>query len=128
MKPENFLYWLNGFVEMGGERPTEEQWKMLKEHLALTMQKITTTTISLPPQLFPNPAKANTTIRFNAVKEAKAVIELQDIHGKVFMRKEIIVNAGTNNVSVDISRYASGMYFISVVSAQEKIRLKLNKE
>lgn len=78
-------------------------------------------------QLFPNPAKANTTIRFNAVKEAKAMIELQDIHGKVFMRKEIIVNAGTNNVSVDISRYASGMYFISVVSAQEKIRLKLNK-
>ena len=57
MSPENFIYWLNGFVEMGGERPTEEQWKMLKEHLALTMQKITTTTISLPPQYFPNPGR-----------------------------------------------------------------------
>ena len=59
MKPENFLYWLNGFVEMGGVRPTEEQWKMIKEHLALTMQKVTVTgiPINLPPQYFPNPGR-----------------------------------------------------------------------
>lgn len=57
MSPENFIYWLNGFVEMGGERPTEEQWKMIKEHLALTMQKVTVTTINLPPQYFPNPSR-----------------------------------------------------------------------
>lgn len=39
MSPENFIYWLNGFVEMGGERPTDEQWLIIKEHLVLAMSK-----------------------------------------------------------------------------------------
>jgi sugar lactone lactonase YvrE len=85
-------------------------------------------TISNNAQVFPNPAKAIVTIRFNAAKETKATIELQDLHGKVLMRKMTFINAGINNISLDISKYAGGMYFISVVSPQEKIRLKLNKE
>ncbi|CAN5450346.1 hypothetical protein BH10BAC2_BH10BAC2_33700 [soil metagenome] len=62
------------------------------------------------------------------VRISKATIELQDIHGKVLPRKEIIINAGINSISLDISKYAAAMYFISVISLQEKIRLKLNKE
>jgi hypothetical protein len=58
MSPENFIYWLNGFVEMGGERPTDEQWLIIKEHLVLAMSKKTMLSISQnQPPLYFDPAK-----------------------------------------------------------------------
>lgn len=41
MTPENFVYWLNGFVELNGNPPTPEQWQSIKEHLQLVMTKVT---------------------------------------------------------------------------------------
>ena len=49
MTSENFTYWCQGFVELtGGAHPTPEQWKMIKEHLALVFTKVT------PPLEKPN--------------------------------------------------------------------------
>lgn len=42
-----FAYWLQGFTELHGEPPTPEQWKSIKEHLALVFTKVT------PPVLPP---------------------------------------------------------------------------
>lgn len=41
LTPENFCYWLNGFAELTPEPPTTEQWKSIKEHLALVFTKVT---------------------------------------------------------------------------------------
>jgi hypothetical protein len=41
LTPENFCYWLNGFAELTPEPPTTEQWKSIKEHLALVFTKAT---------------------------------------------------------------------------------------
>lgn len=41
MTPENFTYWLQGFVELNGEQPTPEQWKSIKEHLQTVFKKVT---------------------------------------------------------------------------------------
>ena len=42
MTSEQYVYWCQGFVELtGGVRPTPEQWKMIKEHLALVFTKVT---------------------------------------------------------------------------------------
>jgi hypothetical protein len=42
MNHDQFIYWLQGFVEMnGGKEPTKEQWKMIKDHLQLCFVKIT---------------------------------------------------------------------------------------
>lgn len=45
-----FVYWLNGFVELCGEKPTETQWEIIKEHLALVFKK--ETGVNLDTQLF----------------------------------------------------------------------------
>lgn len=37
----NFCYWLNGFAELSTDQPTAEQWKSIKEHLALVFNKVT---------------------------------------------------------------------------------------
>lgn len=42
MSPENFVYWLRGFIEISHEcEPDAEQWQMIKEHLDLVMTKVT---------------------------------------------------------------------------------------
>lgn len=39
MSPENFVYWLNGYVELNGSIPNEQQWESIKDHLQLVMDK-----------------------------------------------------------------------------------------
>lgn len=42
MDATNFAYWLNGFAELNGDTPpTAEQWKAIREHLALVFEKVT---------------------------------------------------------------------------------------
>lgn len=42
MRPENFVYWLQGYVELSGEHPpTEQQWQQIKDHLKLVFDKKT---------------------------------------------------------------------------------------
>ncbi|WP_250538792.1 MULTISPECIES: hypothetical protein [unclassified Caballeronia] len=42
MTPEQFSYWLQGFVELGnGAAPTPEQWKSIREHLDTVFKKVT---------------------------------------------------------------------------------------
>jgi len=41
MTPEQFTYWLQGFVELNKTIPTEEQWKSIKDHLSVVFTKVT---------------------------------------------------------------------------------------
>jgi hypothetical protein len=43
MKPEQFVYWLQGFSEMNENQPhpTRKQWKMIEDHLKTVFKKET---------------------------------------------------------------------------------------
>lgn len=41
MTAEQFAYWLQGFVELDGSAPTDEQWQGIKDHLTLVFKKET---------------------------------------------------------------------------------------
>lgn len=43
MTPQDFTYWLQGFVELteGQVRPTERQWTAIQQHLDLVFNKVT---------------------------------------------------------------------------------------
>ncbi|HEK1349010.1 TPA: hypothetical protein SMQ84_005633 [Pseudomonas aeruginosa] len=43
MTPEQFAYWLQGFVELNGAPPNETQWLQIKDHLKLVFDKQTPT-------------------------------------------------------------------------------------
>lgn len=79
-------------------------------------------------RVFPNPARANATISVDAKQQSKSMIEVQDLNGKVLLRKEVFLSAGTNRIPLDISKYAAGMYFINMITPQQKLHLKLSKE
>lgn len=41
MTPEQFVYWLNGALELGAKSLDEQQVKVIKDHLKLVLTKIT---------------------------------------------------------------------------------------
>lgn len=41
MNAQEFTYWLQGFAELHQDPPTPEQWKSIREHLALVFKKVT---------------------------------------------------------------------------------------
>ncbi|HCE8553420.1 TPA: hypothetical protein NHR88_003877 [Pseudomonas aeruginosa] len=41
MTPEQFAYWLQGFVELNGALPNETQWLQIKDHLKIVFEKVT---------------------------------------------------------------------------------------
>lgn len=54
MSPESFVYWLNGYFELSGSNSlTDAQVKVVKEHLALALTKVTPAVVEPPNQLQP---------------------------------------------------------------------------
>lgn len=41
LKPEQFVFWLQGFCEIHGGTPNEDQWRIIKHHLELCFKKVT---------------------------------------------------------------------------------------
>lgn len=41
MTPEQFTYWLQGFVEISGSRPTDKEWQTIKDHIQTVFKKET---------------------------------------------------------------------------------------
>ena len=48
MTPDQFVYWLQGYAEINGCAPSEEQWQVVKDHLQLVFKKETP---AYPPML-----------------------------------------------------------------------------
>ena len=62
MTPEQFTYWLQGFVELNpNTEPTPEQWKMIQEHLKTVFTKVTPLFTNSPAKCFGDDNFNNTT-------------------------------------------------------------------
>lgn len=56
MSPEQFAYWLQGFVELNkGAPPTPEQWTSITEHLGTVFKKVTPP-VGVKPTVAPIPS------------------------------------------------------------------------
>lgn len=71
MTTEQFTYWLQGYFELSGATTlSEEQVKVIKEHLSLALKKVTQETVYIPyvqevpnnnPPLYPTITYTTTT-------------------------------------------------------------------
>ena len=77
--------------------------------------------------LYPNPAKANATLSFNT--NGKYSITITDVSGKVLQTKAGVAIKGTNIIQLDVSKYASGLYLVTITDGKNRKQiLRLNKE
>lgn len=60
MTPEQFCYWMQGFVELGGgSPPTTEQWDSIGKHLQQVFNKVTPPVRQSPNAPKVDPSKVN---------------------------------------------------------------------
>jgi hypothetical protein len=78
--------------------------------------------------IYPNPAYQTATIVFTSQKVTKYTLQLTDVAGKVLSTQQVLSQLGVNNITIDVSRYAKGIYFINLIDAKEKHAFKLNKQ
>ena len=78
--------------------------------------------------VYPNPAVNSATVSFSAVKAGKYVFTLTETNGRILLNKEVNAQAGANSISIDLSHFAKGMYFITITGSNETQQIHLNKE
>ncbi len=78
---------------------------------------------TLVPELnvFPNPTKYKITIETNALN---SFFEFNDISGKLLIKDAII----SSKFEIDLSRFNSGMYFLTVYNGNQQIHRKIIKQ
>ena len=66
--------------------------------------------------IFPNPATNNTTVSFSLTNEADVAITVTELTGKVVSTNNVNAVVGTNEVSINTSSMANGVYIVNVVA------------
>jgi hypothetical protein len=66
--------------------------------------------------VYPNPAQSYTTLKFMSTKQEKITVQINDVSGRVVIRKEYTVSVGENVLRVDVSILARGNFMINVIS------------
>ncbi len=69
---------------------------------------------------YPNPTSTNGTIAVTLNESAKVNIAVLNAVGQVVYSTSVLANAGSNNVDVNLSHLASGLYFYQVQVANKK--------
>lgn len=70
MTPEQFVYWLQRFAELSGERPTEAQWVGIKDHLQTVFEEM------VPPAHVSNIGMALHRMEENITSRAQSITPL----------------------------------------------------
>lgn len=80
--------------------------------------------------VYPNPAHASVNINVNLDQAQKLTLIITDVAGRPVKTKMIIVEAGTNSLTIDVSSLSSGTYFIKTKTAtgEERNAVKLVKQ
>lgn len=64
--------------------------------------------------VYPNPAKNNLTVTFDAKAKSSAAVIITDINGKTVIQKSVTALAGKNTINVGINPLAQGTYILQV--------------
>lgn len=70
--------------------------------------------------IYPNPAAAQTQLRFEALRSGKATLTVYTLNGQVAMRRDLQVKAGNQTIELNVSGLANGHYLTVIDCAGEQ--------
>ena len=116
-------YWIVGLAYIKSSLRVEETSENISGITAPTLNKNKGFTV------YPNPAKNTVTVNYTAQKNGQYLFELTDLSGKILLRKQTSALQGGNHTTIDVSRFAKGAYFITLILPDKtKESLQLSKE
>ncbi|HQU60587.1 MAG TPA: T9SS type A sorting domain-containing protein, partial [Saprospiraceae bacterium] len=71
-------------------------------------------------ELFPNPARQQLTVAFSLPEGDRVQVKVVSLAGAVLYSEEASMEAGRQEVRLDVSTLQSGMYFLEVTSKGER--------
>jgi hypothetical protein len=71
--------------------------------------------------LFPNPANESLTVSVQTANTLKIQLRVTDVTGKIMYAREQTVK-GKMNQQLDLTPYASGVYFLELISGQQSVK------
>ena len=79
------------------------------------------------PVIFPNPTSGNVTIQINANAQGAAVVHVYNMVGSNVRILSQGLNAGTNNINVEMGNLPSGVYTAVVTVGNQRFTQKIVK-
>ncbi|MEP6711111.1 MAG: T9SS type A sorting domain-containing protein [Ferruginibacter sp.] len=73
--------------------------------------------------VYPNPAKDVLTYSIFSPENKQLLLHLSDISGRILINKMITITKGTNQLQLNISRFESGNYQMSIINMDTNVRL-----
>lgn len=92
-----------------------------------TVNNVRQLTIDHSISIFPNPSADELMLTFGNSYSGNVQLNITDAEGKSVLKKELLLSSTTNQNRIDISVLASGVYFVSVVTADETFTMKFVK-
>jgi hypothetical protein len=77
-------------------------------------------------QSIPNPAKDNTVINYNIPQDGEIVFHVYSISGQLLYAQKETVFSGNNRIELNLSNYASGIYFYTMEYKGQKLTKRMN--
>jgi uncharacterized repeat protein (TIGR03803 family) len=88
---------------------------------------INTVSLSGSTSVYPNPANAAMNLSFNAAGSSPAILKVVDMNGAEILTENITISNG-KVMSVDISKLATGSYFVKIITTKNTQVVKFVKE
>jgi hypothetical protein len=76
----------------------------------------------------PNPASNLVSLSFDSPKVATATLLVHDVVGKLVYTQQLNTTAGNNKLTLDVSNYAVGTYFVTINTPNGTSTAKLLKK
>ena len=72
---------------------------------------------------YPNPFNPSTTIKFTVGSDAPLTVKLYSLNGKLVSTRQISnLSIGLNEIDLDMSNFASGIYFYKLAAKSQKLK------
>jgi hypothetical protein len=119
-------YYLVVYIEQKGQYTQNDTLKMRRrtddDVSILTVNKVSFTM----EQNIPNPAKDNTIINYSIPQDGEIVFSVYSVSGQLLYRQKENVSLGNHWIELNISNYASGIYFYTMEYKGQRISKRMS--
>ena len=76
-------------------------------------------------KVYPNPATSQLNVNYQFAEAAEGQLAIMDVSGRMVQTQDLQIEAGAQTLTLDVSHLNAGIYFVNIVTAQQRLVQKL---